>query len=176
MKHQPFLTWPDKHELLFPAAYELGDRHAAALVHSISQQSIRLLPSFLSSEMMGVFEIDGIHGSKGDELFQIDARVRFSFEAFEFLFRDRDVLILGMLKAANEVFTLNNHVAHWAIVLIAHARAAFVVQQVKGDVLALGRGMDRDGIATSPNDTTPVPGGGMYLSSRKLGGRNIPVF
>jgi hypothetical protein len=35
------------------------------------------------------------------------------------------------------------------------------MQQVKRDVLAMCAGMT--GIATSPNDKMPVPGGGMFL-------------
>jgi len=68
-----------------------------------------------------------------------------------------------MLKAADEIGTLNDDTANGAIVLVANARAALLVQQVKGDVFALGRGMDPTGIATSPNDKTPVRAGGMYL-------------
>jgi hypothetical protein len=56
------------------------------------------------------------------------------------------LLIFGVLKAADEILALNEHVAHRAIVLIAHARAALIVQQVKRrDVLAFRRGMDADG-------------------------------
>jgi hypothetical protein len=53
-------------------------------------------------------------------------------------------LIFGVLKAADEIFTLNDHVAHGAIVLIAHARAALIVQQLERYVLAFSRGMDAD--------------------------------
>ena len=65
-----------------------------------------------------------------------------SFLAVEFLVRNRHVLILGVLESTNEFIALNDDVTHCAIVLIAHARAALVVQQVKGDVLAFSRGMN----------------------------------
>jgi hypothetical protein len=48
--------------------------------------------------------------------------------------------------------------------LIAHAEAALVVQQMESYVFAFRRGMVRTGIATSPNERMPVSGGGMYLS------------
>jgi hypothetical protein len=54
-------------------------------------------------------------------------------------------LIFGVLEATDEIFTLNDDVAHRAIVLIAHARAALVVQQVKGDVFAFCSGMNANG-------------------------------
>ena len=80
------------------------------------------------------------------------------------------VLIFGVLKPADEILTLNDEGAHWAIVLIAHPRAALLVQQVKGNVFALGRVWIRNGIATSPKDRMPVPGGGgMYLRLAEQG-------
>ena len=54
-------------------------------------------------------------------------------------------MIFGVLEATDEIFTLNDDVAHRAIVLIAHTRAALIVQQVKWDVLAFCRGMNADG-------------------------------
>jgi hypothetical protein len=54
-------------------------------------------------------------------------------------------LIFGVLEATDEIFTLNDDVAHRAIVLIAHARAALVVQQVKGNVFAFCSGMNANG-------------------------------
>ena len=66
-------------------------------------------------------------------------------EAFEFLFSNRHILIFGMLEAADKILALNNDVAHRTIVLIAHARAALVVQQVKRNVLAFRRGVNADG-------------------------------
>jgi hypothetical protein len=53
-------------------------------------------------------------------------------------------LIFGVLKAADEIWPIHDDVADWAIVLIAHTRAALVVQQVKRSVFASGRGMDTD--------------------------------
>jgi len=75
---------------------------------------------------------------------KIDTIVRLCFETFEFLFGDRNVLISGVLEAADKIYTLNDDVTDRAIVLIAHARAAFFMQQVKRDVLAVCRGMDAD--------------------------------
>jgi hypothetical protein len=54
-------------------------------------------------------------------------------------------LIFGVLEPANQILALNDDIAHGAEVLIAYARAAFVMQQMKGDVLAFRRGMDPDG-------------------------------
>ena len=76
--------------------------------------------------------------------FKINAIVGFGLEAFEFLFGDRHVLIFGVLEAADKICTLNDDVTDWAIVLIAHARAAFFMQQVERYVLAMCRGMDAD--------------------------------
>jgi hypothetical protein len=73
-------------------------------------------------------------------------------------------LIFGVLKASYEIFTLNNDFAHWAIVLIAHPRAALFMQQRWNDTFSLLVAVwMRTGMATSPNDKTPVPGEGMYL-------------
>jgi hypothetical protein len=49
-----------------------------------------------------------------------------------------------VLEAADEIFPLKRHVADRAKILIAYARAALFMQQVKRDVLAFGRGMDAD--------------------------------
>jgi hypothetical protein len=40
-------------------------------------------------------------------------------------------LIFGVLEAADKIAALNDDVARWAVVLIAYARAALFVQQVK---------------------------------------------
>jgi hypothetical protein len=45
------------------------------------------------------------------------------------------VLIFGVLEPANEITPLNNEVAHRAIGLIAHTRAALLMQQVERYVL-----------------------------------------
>jgi hypothetical protein len=58
---------------------------------------------------------------------QVNASVGFGLEVFEFLFGDRHLLILGVLEAADEIFTLNNNVTDRTMVLIAYARAALVV-------------------------------------------------
>ena len=68
---------------------------------------------------------------------KIDTIARLCFETFEFLFGDRNVLISGVLEAADKICTLNDDVT-------AHARAAFFMQQVKRNVLAVCRGMDAD--------------------------------
>jgi hypothetical protein len=68
-----------------------------------------------------------------------------SFLAFEFLLRNRHVLIFGVLKAADKIRAFNHDVTDWAIVLIAHTRAGFFMQQVERYVLAFSRGMDADG-------------------------------
>ena len=50
-----------------------------------------------------------------------------------------------MLEAADEIFTFNDDVAHRAMILIAQARAALVVQQMKRGVFGFSRGMNPDG-------------------------------
>jgi hypothetical protein len=62
-----------------------------------------------------------------------------------FLFANPQVLIFAVLEAADKIFAVDHDVAHRAIVLIAHARAALLMQQMKGDLFALSRGMDPDG-------------------------------
>jgi hypothetical protein len=68
---------------------------------------------------VGVFKIDRINAGKRDELFEIDAPVRLSFKAFEFLFGDGYVLVFSVLEAAHETVSLYNDLTHGAVVLIA---------------------------------------------------------
>jgi hypothetical protein len=49
---------------------------------------------------------------------------------FELLFSNRH-LLTGVLEAADEILTINDHVAHGAKILIAYARAALVVQEME---------------------------------------------
>jgi hypothetical protein len=80
-----------------------------------------------------------------DKSFEIDTSVGLGLQAFEFLFGDPHVLIFGVLEAADEILALSDDMTHGAIVLIAHARAAFLVQQMKGNVFAFRLGMNADG-------------------------------
>jgi hypothetical protein len=61
------------------------------------------------------------------------------------LISHEEILVFCVLKTAHEITPLNNKVARRAIVLIAYARAALIVQQVERYVLAFGRGVDSDG-------------------------------
>ena len=53
-----------------------------------------------------------------------------------------DVLVLGELVAADAVIALYRHVTHRAIVAVLNARAAPIMQQVKGDVFVFRGGVE----------------------------------
>jgi hypothetical protein len=77
--------------------------------------------------------------------------------------------MFGVLKPADEILTLNDEGAHSAMVLIAHPRAALLVQQVKGNVFPLCRVWIRNGIATSQRTGYQYQVGGMYLRLAEQG-------
>jgi len=69
--------------------------------------------------------------------------------------------VLGELVAAHSILALYRHVTRWAIVAVLNARAALIVQQMKGDTLVLGGSVWMD---TSPKDSNPVRNGGIVLN------------
>jgi hypothetical protein len=78
--------------------------------------------------------------SQKEELESLEAEANRSIDLKEFI----------PLSSVDPVYFENTHylgddVAHWAIVLIAHARAAFIMQQVKRDIPAMCSGMNADG-------------------------------
>ena len=80
-----------------------------------------------------------------------------------------------MLEASDKICALNDVVTNLAIVLITPTRAAFIMQQVERDVLAMCRGIMRTGIATSPKNLgcQYQVGACTYLSMQG-GGMDIP--
>jgi hypothetical protein len=59
-------------------------------------------------------------------------------------------MVLGELVATDAIVALNHHVTHRAIVAVLNAGAAFCVQQIKGDVLVLGGGVELNGNGYQP--------------------------
>jgi hypothetical protein len=56
-----------------------------------------------------------------------------------------DVLVLGELIATDAIVALNGHVTHRAVVAVLNAGAALRVQQMKGDALVFGGGVELNG-------------------------------
>jgi hypothetical protein len=61
-----------------PRLYKFATRPLFAI--GISQEAIGLLPALIGAEVVSVLEIDRIHSSKRNELFQIDAVVSFRLQ------------------------------------------------------------------------------------------------
>ena len=81
-----------------------------------------------------------------------------------------------MVEAADKIFAVNDNLTDWAKVLFVHARTAFVMHQMEETFSLCVAVCILTGIATSPNERTPLPGAGMYLALAESDRRNIPGF
>jgi hypothetical protein len=118
--------------------------------HGVGEQTVRLIRSFVGCKIVAALEIDRVDFLDRNELPHIDAAVRLGFERFQLGIFDPHVLPFCNLLAAHRFVTLDHDFTDWTKDLIAHARAALFVEQMKANIVVFDDGieLDRDGNET----------------------------
>src|SRR5690606_15746466 len=85
--------------------------------------------------------VDGVDGAQLHEVVDLDGAGRRHRQVFEILVLENHILVGGVGVAPHDVLLLQGRPAMGAPPLVAHPGAAAPVQQVEGDALVLGGGV-----------------------------------
>ena len=157
VEHQPVLGGADQDEAFFPAHDELGQGHPLRLGHGIGEEPVRLLAALVGAEVVGLFEVDGIHGGQGHELGDVDHLGRLALEGLDLLVREADVLILLEFVPLDDLAPVHHFVVHRADHLLAEAVAALGVKLVEAHPARRGSRVHLDRYGDEPEGDRARP-------------------
>src|SRR5512147_1313185 len=119
---------------------ELGDTEVTGLLERASQQSVRALPSLFGHQVIGGFEINGVHFIEFDKFEDFHRLGGLRLDLLDLFRLDNDVLTLAILVALHNLTAVHHDLFFRTYKLLLETDVVCPMQHVKRNALTARAG------------------------------------